>query len=177
MLVHLIIISQHELGLLGMFPYREGSRAREERITKDIMESLMLTNPESNLEWSPDGAHIVFTIRPKIQSSIYVAAADGSSVKPIREIEEGDWKSHVLPDISPDGSRVAYATHDYYLLERTFEPNFTIETSALDGSDRRRLTVDGEHLNTSPVWSPDGSRIAFAKNIGGVTGIYTIAPD
>src|SRR5687768_3994278 len=41
-----------------------------------------------------------------------------------------------------------------------------IYTVAPDGTGLRRLTEDS-YLNTSPVWSPDGSRIAFRSNRGG----------
>ena len=58
--------------------------------------------------------------------------------------------------------------------------NFEIETSGLDGSDRRRLT-DYDTNDVSPAWSPDGSRIAFVREQASirddVRGIYTMAAD
>ena len=70
------------------------------------------------------------------------------------------------PDVSPGGSRIVYTTAKH-LTKGDYDPwgatrNFEIEVSALDGSDRRRLTENGD-LDISPLWSPDGRRIAFAR--------------
>lgn len=46
-------------------------------------------------------------------------------------------------------------------------------TAKLDGSDVRRLTTaDGDESN--PVWSPDGSQIAFSANYDGNTDVYVM---
>ena len=59
-----------------------------------------------------------------------------------------------------------------------------IGTSALDGSDYRRLT-NSDALDTNPVWSHDGARIAFVSGTvdpiedpnANDWGIYTMAAD
>ena len=52
-----------------------------------------------------------------------------------------------------------------------------IGSSALDGSDYRRLT-NHEALDSNPAWSPDGNRIAFFSNRENARGaIYTMAAD
>ena len=111
--------------------------------------------------------------------AIYVANADGSELRRITD-DMGDVKLYYSPNISPDGSRVAYATtrHGGDGTSRCFR-HYDIETSALDGSDQRRITSSCDH-EVSPVWSPDGGRIAFVKhhNLGpGYLGIFTMAPD
>ena len=133
-------------------------------------------NPSYTVQWTPDGGHIVFTIINWGRHYIYVAASDGSRLWTISDAgEDGIAYS---PDISPDGSRIAYATT--YDLRFYNYPALDIETSRLDGSNRRRLT-DNEEDDASPVWSPDGSRIAFVKPSlhGGDAelGIYTMASD
>ena len=45
-----------------------------------------------------------------------------------------------------------------------------------DGTGRRRLT-DGTGASTTPVWSPDGQRIAFVRQAGDDTQIYIMNAD
>jgi Tol biopolymer transport system component len=65
------------------------------------------------------------------------------------------------PRISPDGRRVAVA--------RTVQGNADIWL--LDGTRTSRFTVDTA-LDRFPIWSPDGSRIAFQSNRKSAFNIY-----
>ena len=127
-------------------------------------------------QWSPDGNHIVFEGSELGKSSgIYIVRSDGSRLRRI-SASSGELEIDYWPDISPDGSRVVYTTSRH----RTTEPyrrvrRFEIETSKLDGSDRRRLTKNSVH-DVSPVWSPDGSRIAF-RNLADGDEIVVMAAD
>ena len=130
-------------------------------------------------QWSPDGSHIVFTnlSRPEhlwLEDDVYSIASDGSRLRSVSK--NARW-----PSISPDGSRIAYGTTRAH--QRL---PYYIETSKLDGSDRRRLTeqaLKDLHLglnDVSPAWSPDGQRIAFARFTPASTegrGIYTMDAD
>ncbi len=139
-----------------------------------------LSKPKLNPVWTPDGSHIVFSrywSRAE-DGTVYVVSADGSDFWRLLESEdEGDYDHS--PSISPDGTRIAYATSR--LKTPGFLRNYEIEMSALDGSDRRRLT-ENAYMDTSPAWSPDGSRIAFlAIDYPAIdhidSGIYTMIPD
>jgi len=78
----------------------------------------------------------------------------------------GDPAYIVTPQLSPDGTRVAYAVsapsapqqRDLWLLDlaRGVSTRFTFDRSS----------------NLEPVWSPDGSEIVFASNRQGVYNIY-----
>ena len=127
-------------------------------------------NPQSAPVWSPDGARILFSHvedRPNTATSdyIYAVESNGSRLEAVSDLSsDEDWYVDYSPNISPDGSRVAFTTFRhkpgwYFGGSRTLE----IGTSALDGSDYRRLT-DHEALDENPVWSPDGTRIAFVSN-------------
>jgi TolB protein len=48
-------------------------------------------------------------------------------------------------------------------------------TVAVDGTGHRRLT--GEGMNSRPSWSPDGRRIAFARDYGSAADIYVMDAD
>jgi len=65
------------------------------------------------------------------------------------------------PAISPDGSQVAFSYQgDIWQMQ-------------IDGSDPRRLTIH-EAYEANPVWSPDGSWIAFSGGRYGNNDVYTI---
>ena len=132
-------------------------------------------------EWSADGSKIVVT---RGKRTIYVVEADLSRIEWISP-STGSYGIDLSPDISPDGSRIVYATARHLTrcqpvtdrCNARIARNFEIETANLDGSDRKRLTENGD-LDTSPVWSPDGSRIAFVKYKGlRFDGIYTMDID
>ena len=125
--------------------------------------------------WSPDGDRIVFSYFFRL---LYVVEADGSKLQLMFQ-SDGDFDyADFSPDISPDGTRVVFVTHRhqprfFFQDKRSLE----IGSSALDGSDYRRLT-NHEALDSNPAWSPDGNRIAFFSNRENVRGaIYTMAAD
>ena len=66
-------------------------------------------------------------------------------------------------DLSPDGQRLAVHRHDGTGGDISIiEPRGTMT----------RVTFDAAQDNSSPVWSPDGQRIAFASLRNGTWGIY-----
>ena len=142
------------------------------------------------LAWTQDGNRIIFD-NPRVHSfggrqddangwDIHFLDAGGSYLHRIVDANPEYLPHHgVYADVSPDGSRIVYASceyptgpevhHNVWDRERY---DYEIVVRKIDGADPRRLTenVGVDHF---PVWSPDGSRIAFVGN----GRLSTIAPD
>ena len=119
--------------------------------------------------WSADGKEVLYVSnRGRVYGSggFWRMKADGSpeSWTGAREIhyEETNWKAH--PEVSPDGTRLVYASY----LGRAWHQIWTMPAA---GGDAFPLTY-GEYDNTAPRWAPDGKSIAFISNRGGNTSLW-----
>lgn len=109
------------------------------------------------MEWSPDRSHLIFDLVVDSSARIATIRPDSSGY---RELTTGEgW--HGDPAYSPDGRTIAFA----YSATTSLEP----ETAELwlmeaDGSNPRALLdPDDSGSDWEPVFSPDGSRIAFSR--------------
>jgi Tol biopolymer transport system component len=69
------------------------------------------------------------------------------------------------PAISPDGSRIAYVSHE--------TGRSTINLIDVRGGNPIVLTPDSS-LNRSPSWFPDGSRLVYISNRSGIDAVWQI---
>ena len=154
------------------------------------------------VQWNPDGTHVTFTHG----RNVYVAAVDGTRVRQLVDpaprgyggSQPGGSADRIgqmsVISVSPDGANLVYSTCEYPeperasrtggspLTERDFQ--YDIALVPVDGGEPRRLTNHRAYDNY-PVWSPDGTRIAFlsARNLDPAFGsflrphLYTMAPD
>jgi len=127
------------------------------------------TNGATGPVWSPDGRTLAFTrsvdreTPTTVGGKLWPEGFDGSSIWTV-DLTTGaqrqltPWRDDVqysASSFSPDGSTLL-ATHEDDLL-REAEP----VAVNIDGSGSRRLLDDG----FSPVYSPDGSRVALIRNV------------
>jgi Tol biopolymer transport system component len=139
----------------------------------------------SDPQWSPDGKTIAVAVlkpgetRRAFDSSIaLINAADGGN---LRRLTPPGGPDELNPNWSPDGASIAFEVNRLFDVRQS-----DIWLMNADGSGKRRLT-DTRFYETYPVFSPDGTRIAFAgdrdnRNLS--TGrlergfeIYTMATD
>ena len=149
------------------------------------------------LEWTPGGAQILFNTHDSFSDlnvvhEIWVVNAQGTRV---RALDSPAWGSPAYGfhfDVSPDSSRIVYTSCEFLMegfagiesLPERGRFHYEIAVINLDGTGQKRLTANA-YLDHYPVWSPDGSRIAFiAEPTGGIEKhsesnlvLYTMAAD
>jgi Tol biopolymer transport system component len=138
--------------------------------------------------WSPDGSRIAFSAPepgPEQSAAIFVMNADGSDVRQLTDNPEGTFDEE--PSWSPDGSRIVFSRNPLDLSGVDPLPaghsRRDLYTVSVDGTDLTKL-IGGPTDDFGPDWSPDGSRIAFARFVDPISDgpdslpqIWTIAHD
>ena len=114
--------------------------------------------------WSPDGTKVAFSADVGSQRQIGVMDANGSNRRMLTggagQADRG-WQ----PGWAPTGDKIVFTKPS---LPGIFVMN-------ADGTGASTLLADG--TNGEPVWSPDGQKIAFARNDGTVTNVHVVNPD
>lgn len=108
-------------------------------------------------DWSPDGSRIAFDFPDETGVHIATVAPDGSNRQALTSAEG----VQEAPDWSRDGQWIAYNAFTSFDADP-----FTISIWIMgaDGSEPRMITEGA--IDVEPVFSPDGSRVAFGRIVG-----------
>jgi Tol biopolymer transport system component len=111
--------------------------------------------------WSPDGTKIAFESNVSGNYEIWIMDADGRHKT---QITDEPRFQHLMPSWSPDGTQIAYSRCD---MPFGFVSSCGIHVMSADGNYPYRV-VGGHYVNERPVFSPDGTSIAFASDRAGL---------
>ena len=153
--------------------------------------------PQQGFVWSPDDKYIVFNIISFGRTNMYIVnvadALKNPSVQPFQmTIGLGflyyspSWQpipNNNTVEENPTPEPVKTISYDALIAfaSETADTannarNMDIFTMRADGSDVTNLTNDPAN-DTSPVWSPDGQKIAFTGERNGNSDIFLMNPD
>jgi Tol biopolymer transport system component len=117
--------------------------------------------------WAPSGQLIAFAFAwkpPLIVGAIAIHILNLSTGADQR-ITRAGWRIDELA-WSPDGSRLAYVTDNKAGTDRE------IHVIAADGSSPSTVVETGVGTPSSPTWSSDGERLAYAVRRGSQSSVY-----
>ena len=115
--------------------------------------------------FSPDGTRIAYHSLRGTQSDIYVMNADGTNQLPVAPSATDEYDV----DWSPSGAKLVFASNR--------NGNSEIYVMNADGTGEKRVTRTSRANEALPVFSPDGSRIAFQRRLISASGDITRADD
>lgn len=135
----------------------------------------------SSPRFSPDGSLIAYTRPGPLNErrdivdnpDVWIMRADGSNQRPVLA-HRADGESQ--PFFSPDGKRLAYVRSTAIFDQKSGKVEgheLSIVTSSLRGRHRRPVTERTFDALHSPVFAPNGRRIAYARE----QAIHTIRLD
>lgn len=115
-------------------------------------------------DWSPNGQKIVYESNQSGQFAIWVMNADGSGQTQLTAAPGFD---DFLPSWSPDGQRIVFSR-----CSDPFNVGFfaycDIDVINADGSGQATILSSGHWLNSEAEFSPNGQKIAFSSDRGGL---------
>lgn len=115
--------------------------------------------------WSSDGQWLAYESLSKDGLQIFLRSVSDLTQPPI-QLTEGNGINY-SPSWSPGGREIAFVS------TRSGDPEIWL--AELDNVEERftNLSQNSETHESNPVWSPDGSQLAWASNDGNIDNVFT----
>ena len=131
----------------------------------DDLEILPVGQGASDLAAKPSGPGLAYV---KGSSTVHIWRLDFASPPHARKLTASSGEQN-SPDISPDGSKIAFESTQSGVRE--------IWVADADGSNAQQVTDFRNPMTGTPRWSPDGKLIAFDSRVGGEANVYLVDPN
>lgn len=119
--------------------------------------------------WSPDGQDICLASRRGGSQALFLMDPTvGDRLRLSKLTDDSGAGADDQPSWSPDSQRIVFVSN-----RRLGGDAWDIVVINRDGSGRTELLTDGA-MNQWPVFSPDGTKIAYQSNAAGNTDIYVL---
>jgi len=139
----------------------------------------------SGVQWSVDGARILFTGDSLYRSEVSYGRSEAWTVN----VADGKV-ARLTPDVrydyrgarySPDGKWILLTrqlTTDHVIAKKLSYGGATdLVVLPVAGGAERNLTEAWDYLPTNPQWSPDGKSIYFTGGVGGTVHLFRVVPE
>ena len=117
--------------------------------------------------WSPDSSRIAFVLVRDGKKIIHLLKPDGTGLEAVTPATQ----SAIHPSYTPDGKAILYCTDDDL---RPPEKNES-QIYSIDLATKQVATLVSGGVNTFPVMSPDGRKLAFRRIIGDMNSEVFVA--
>lgn len=136
--------------------------------------AILTNNParEESPTWSPDGQKIAYHSDREGNYDIWVCEANGAKQTRLTSGHSTDLR----PAWSPDGKKIAFHSNREGPDQRVRPGRQAIWVMDADGGNLLQLTR-GPGNETSPAWSPDGSKVAFIAEEDGKDALCVVDAD
>ena len=133
--------------------------------TRDKRVLATQTGQVDKLARSPDGSRVVLDEFKNGRNHVVVLQPSGG--EPLTLVDQGELQGPAAPAWSPDGTRIAFVTTPQQAGETLGHFWFEVWVIGADGSNRTRVFSGDCCIEDwdGPVWSPDGSRVAFFDDV------------
>jgi Tol biopolymer transport system component len=121
--------------------------------------------------WSPDGTHITYEASKGGDVRLWIMDADGAHKHRVTSGRPNTFD--LLPVYTPDGQRLVFERFRHLPPSLGGFWQATIQSIAVDGTDRRGLTTTKPPLEVfdfDPSVSPDGKTILFSRSNRNIDG-------